>query len=114
MSDAITPFTLSLDQAVLDDLDRRLDATRWPEEETVSDWTQGAPLARVQALCAHWRDGYDWRRCEATLNGLGQFRTELDGLGIHFLHVRSPHPDAMPLLLTHAWPGRTPGFWKAI
>ena len=114
MSDAVTPFTLSIPQEALDDLARRLDAVRWPERETVSDWSQGAPLAKVQALCEHWRNGYDWRRCEAQLNELGQFRTELDGLGIHFLHVRSPHPDAMPLLMTHGWPGSVIEFMKVI
>ncbi|MEO5902032.1 MAG: epoxide hydrolase family protein [Ilumatobacteraceae bacterium] len=114
MSDAITPFTLHVDEAVLDDLARRLESTRWPERETVDDWTQGAPLASVRALCEHWRSGYDWRRCESTLNELGQFRTEIDGLGIHFLHVRSPHPDAMPLLMTHGWPGSVIEFVKAI
>ena len=105
MSDAITPFTLSVPQAALDDLARRLDATRWPEREVVNDWTQGAPLAKLQALCHHWRHNYDWRRIEAHLNGLGQFKTGIDGLDIHFLHVRSKHPNAMPLLLTHGWPG---------
>ena len=114
MSDAVVPFTLSIDQAQLDDLNRRLDATRWPERETVDDWTQGAPLAKVRALCEHWRRGYDWRRCEATLNALGQFRTEIDGLGIHFLHVKSPHPNAMPLVLTHGWPGSVMEFMKVI
>jgi pimeloyl-ACP methyl ester carboxylesterase len=119
MSDAITPFTLSIHQDQLDDLARRLDAVRWPERETVTDWSQGAPLAQVQALCDRWRNGYDWRRCEAQLNSLGQFRTRLggdglDGLGIHFLHVRSPHPDAMPLLITHGWPGSVIEFMKVI
>ena len=88
MSDQVTPFSLSIPQEALDDLARRLDAVRWPERETVDDWSQGAPLAKVQALCDHWRNGYDWRRCEAQLNEFGQYRTELDGLGIHFLHVR--------------------------
>lgn len=114
MSDAITPFTLSVPQAALDDLARRLDATRWPEREVVNDWTQGAPLARVQALCHHWRHKYDWRRIEARLNGLGQFKTEIDGLDIHFLHVRSKHPNAMPLLITHGWPGSVIEFMKVI
>jgi pimeloyl-ACP methyl ester carboxylesterase len=114
MTDAITPFTLAIPQAELDDLKHRLSATRWPDRETVPDWSQGAPLARVQALCAHWREGYDWRRCEARLNELGQFRTEIDGLGIHFLHVRSPHPDAMPLLISHGWPGSVIEFMKVI
>ena len=114
MSDAISPFTLAVDQAELDDLARRLDATRWPDKETVADWTQGSPLAKVQALCDHWRHRYDWRRCEAHLNGLGQFRTEIDGLGIHFLHVPSPHPNALPLVITHGWPGSVMEFMKVI
>jgi pimeloyl-ACP methyl ester carboxylesterase len=114
MSHAITPFILNIPQAELDDLRRRLQATRWPERETVSDWSQGAPLAHVQTLCAYWRDHYDWRRCEARLNALGQFRTEIDGLGVHFLHVRSPHPNALPLLMTHGWPGSVIEFLKVI
>jgi pimeloyl-ACP methyl ester carboxylesterase len=114
MSDTIAPFTLAIPQAEIDDLNRRLDATRWPDRETVADWSQGAPLANVQALCDHWRHLYDWRRCEDRLNGLGQFKTEIDGLGIHFLHVRSPHPAAMPLLITHGWPGSVVEFVKAI
>ena len=114
MSEAITPFTLAIPQAELDDLKERLARTRWPERETVDDWSQGAPLAKVQALCAHWRDKYGWRRCEAKLNGLGQHKTTLDGLGIHFLHVRSKHANAMPLLLTHGWPGSVVEFMKVI
>ncbi len=113
-SDAIVPFTLRVEQAQLDDLNRRLDQARWPERETVDDWTQGAPLAKVRALCEHWRRAYDWRACEAKLNGFGQFRTELDGLGIHFLHVRSRHDTAMPLILTHGWPGSVAEFFKVI
>ena len=112
MTCAITPFTLIIPQAELDNLKLRLDRTRWPDRETVSDWSQGAPLAKVQELCTHWREGYDWRRCEELLNELGQFRTEIDGLGIHFLHVRSPHPGAMPLLITHGWPGSVIEFMK--
>ena len=114
MSDAITPFTLAVPQADLDDLKRRLEHTRWPDRETVDDWTQGSPLERVQALCAYWRDGYDWRRAEARLNALGQYKTEIDGLNIHFLHVRSKHPEAMPLILTHGWPGSVMEFMKVI
>jgi pimeloyl-ACP methyl ester carboxylesterase len=114
MSDAVTPFTLSVPQAEIDDLHRRLDQTRWPERETVDDWSQGAPLAKVQALCAYWRNGYDWRRCEAHLNALGQYKTEIDGLKIHFLHVRSKHAGAMPLILTHGWPGSVMEFMKVI
>jgi pimeloyl-ACP methyl ester carboxylesterase len=114
MSDAVTPFTLAIPEADLDDLRRRLDNTRWPEKETVDDWTQGSPLAKVQALCAYWRNDYDWRRAEAKLNGLGQFKTEIDGLAIHFLHVRSKHENAMPLLITHGWPGSVMEFMKVI
>ncbi len=114
MSDAITPFTLAIPQSELDELNRRLDQTRWSDKETVDDWTQGSPLAKVQALCAHWRSGYDWRRAEARLNALGQYKTEIDGLGIHFLHVRSKHPEAMPLLVTHGWPGSVMEFMKVI
>jgi len=114
MSDAIEAFTLAIPQAALDDLNVRLDRTRWPEKETVADWSQGAPLAKVQALCAHWRRAYDWRACEARLNALGQFKTSIDGLGVHFLHVRSRHPNAMPLLITHGWPGSVIEFMKII
>ena len=114
MSDAITPFHLAIPQGQIDDLHRRLDATRWPEREPVQDWSQGAPLANVQALCAYWRNKYDWRRIEARLNGFGQFKTPIDGLDIHFLHVRSPHENALPLLLTHGWPGSVIEFVKII
>jgi len=101
----IEPFQLSVPQAELDDLRQRLERTRWPDAETVDDTSQGPPLAKVQALCDYWRNGYDWRRCETLLNSFGQYRTEIDGLGIHFLHIRSPKPDALPLILTHGWPG---------
>jgi epoxide hydrolase len=101
----IEPFTLDVPQAQLEDLRDRLARTRWPDRETVSDTSQGPPLAAIEALCARWGDGYDWRRCEALLNDLGQCRTTIDGLGIHFLHVRSPEPDALPLLMSHGWPG---------
>jgi pimeloyl-ACP methyl ester carboxylesterase len=114
MTDAIRPFTLSIPQAELDDLQRRLAATRWPEPETVGDWTQGSPLAKVQTLVDHWRTRYDWRACEARLNALGQFTTEIDGLDIHFLHIRSTHDNAMPLLITHGWPGSVIEFMKVI
>jgi len=105
MSDAILPFTLSVPQADLDDLQARLAQTRWPDPETVDDRSQGPQLATLQALVKRWQDGYDWRRCESMLNGLGQYHTEIDGLDIHFLHIRSPEPDALPLLMTHGWPG---------
>lgn len=102
---AIRPFTLAIPQDQLDDLARRIDATRWPERETVDDWSQGTPLGHLRELVDYWRTDYDWRRCEARLNVLGQFTTEIDGLPIHFLHIRSPHPGAMPLVMTHGWPG---------
>ena len=110
----IEPFTLDVPESELTDLRRRLADTRWPEKETVDDWSQGIPLSYVQDLCDYWADGYDWRRCEARLNGLGQFRTEIDGLGIHFLHVRSPHDDAVPLVMTHGWPGSVVEFLNVI
>ena len=105
MDTAIDPFTIRVPQAELDDLRDRLARTRWPDRETVDDTGQGPQLARVQALCDYWRDGYDWRRCEALLDELGQFRTTIDGVGIHFLHIRSAEPDALPLLMSHGWPG---------
>ncbi len=110
----IKPFTLAVPEAALEDLCARLANTRWPERETVSDWTQGTPLGELQALCAYWQDGYDWRRCEARLNALGQFTTEIDGLDIHFLHVRSPHPNAVPLVMSHGWPGSVIEFMGVI
>jgi pimeloyl-ACP methyl ester carboxylesterase len=103
--EATTAFRIAVPAHALDDLRTRLRATRWPERETVEDWSQGVPLGYLQGLCAYWADGYDWRATEARLNGLPQYRTELDGVGIHFLHVRSPHPDALPLVITHGWPG---------
>ena len=114
MAGEIAPFTLNVAQSDLDDLQRRLAATRWPDKEVVGDWTQGAPLAKVQALCDYWRTGYDWRRCEAMLNGFGQYRTEIDGMGVHFLHARSPEPDALPVVITHGWPGSVIEFHKVI
>jgi pimeloyl-ACP methyl ester carboxylesterase len=110
----VAPFRLDVPEAELDDLRDRLRRTRWPEAETVDDWSQGIPLAYVQRLCAYWADGYDWRRCETRLNELSQFRTEIDGLGIHGLHVRSPHNDALPLVITHGWPGSVVEFLDVI
>jgi pimeloyl-ACP methyl ester carboxylesterase len=111
---AIEPVRLSVPDSDLDDLRRRLDATRWPETETVGDWSQGIPLAYVQELCKYWAGSYDWRRAERQLNAIPQFRTELDGLQIHFLHARSPQDDALPLLMTHGWPGSVVEFLKVI
>src|ERR1700740_42336 len=136
MNEAITPFTLAAPptsektnprrkaphppfpppapQAALEDLTRRIDQTRWPDAETVDDWTQGAPLAKVKALVDHWRHRYDWRRCEAMLNNWSQYTTTIDGLDIHFLHVRSKHENALPLIITHGWPGSVIEFMKII
>jgi pimeloyl-ACP methyl ester carboxylesterase len=113
-SDEVTPFRIEVAEEALADLRARLAGTRWPEAETVPDWSQGVPLAYLQELCRYWADGYDWRATERRLNDLPQFRTELDGLGIHFLHVRSPHPDALPLVLTHGWPGSIVEFLKVL
>jgi pimeloyl-ACP methyl ester carboxylesterase len=100
----ITPFTHHAPQSALDDLKQRLAQTRWPERETVSDWSQGVPLEKLRGLVEYWRTDYDWRRCEEALNRFPQYRTEIDGLGIHFIHVRSKHPNALPIILTHGWP----------
>ncbi len=104
-SAAITPFHVNVPQVAIDDLKLRLRMTRLPEPATVQDWSQGVPLAKTQALIAHWRDRYDWRAFERRINAIPQFRTEIDGLGIHFLHIRSKHANALPIILTHGWPG---------
>jgi pimeloyl-ACP methyl ester carboxylesterase len=114
MNEHIEPFALAVPDSELDFLHRRIDLTRWPEKETVDDWSQGTPLAALQELVGYWRDGYDWRWCENELNRFGQFTTEIDGLRIHFLHVRSSNPDALPLILTHGWPGSVREFFEAI
>jgi pimeloyl-ACP methyl ester carboxylesterase len=101
----IRPFTVEVPDAELDELRRRIAATRWPERETVDDQTQGVPLATIQALADYWGREYDFRRFESRLNAFPQFMTEIDGLDIHFIHVRSPHEDALPLIITHGWPG---------
>ncbi len=114
MASDITPFRIEATEAELDDLKRRLAATRWPELETVDDWSQGIPLAYVQEVCGYWAEEYDWREREARLNRFAQFKTGVDGLGIHFVHARSPHADALPLLITHGWPGSIVEFHKVI
>lgn len=114
MTDALHPFRIAVDDAVLADLRRRLQHTRWPEAEPVDDWSQGVPRAWLQDMCRHWADGYDWRTREALLNRFAQFTTPLDGLDIHFIHQRSPHAGAMPLLLTHGWPGSVVEFQQVI
>ncbi|MBQ1012790.1 epoxide hydrolase N-terminal domain-containing protein [Micromonospora sp. M51] len=101
----IRPFSVDIPQADLDDLKRRIKATRWPDKETVNDQSQGVQLATMQALARYWEKEYDWRKVEARLNALPQFMTEIDGLDIHFLHIRSKHEDALPLIVTHGWPG---------
>jgi pimeloyl-ACP methyl ester carboxylesterase len=110
----VTPFTIDIPEAELTDLRDRLARTRWPEPETVDDWSQGVPLAYLQEVCSYWATSYDWRAVEARLNALGQFRTDVDGLGIHFIHQRSPHDDAMPLVITHGWPGSVVELLKVI
>jgi pimeloyl-ACP methyl ester carboxylesterase len=102
---AIRPFRVEVSEADIDELRRRIQATRWPEKETVGDFSQGVPLATIQELARYWGTEYDFRRFERRLNALPQFLTEIDGLDIHFLHVRSPHEDALPIVITHGWPG---------
>src|SRR5512133_642594 len=101
----VRPFRVNVPEAELTELRRRIAATRWPERETVADPSQGVQLATIQELARYWVTDYDWRKCEATLNALPQFITEIDGLDIHFIHVRSKHDNALPLIVTHGWPG---------
>jgi pimeloyl-ACP methyl ester carboxylesterase len=103
-NDEVAAFRYRASQEDLEDLRRRLTGVRWPERETVTDWAQGVPLATLRSVVDYWRDTYDWRRTEADLSRFAQFRTEIDGLGIHFVHARSRHPDALPIILTHGWP----------
>jgi pimeloyl-ACP methyl ester carboxylesterase len=110
----VTPYRIEIPDSDLADLRERLLRTRWPEAETVDDWSQGVPLAYLRELCDHWVGEYDWRATEARLNALPQSRIEIDGLGIHVLHARSPRPDALPLVLTHGWPGSIVEFLKVI
>lgn len=112
--DNIRAFTINVPQAALDDLKERLVRTRWPEGETVDDWDQGIPLAYAQELAAYWRDEYDWRPVEARLNALPNYLATIDGLDIHFLHIRSTNPAARPLILTHGWPGSVLEFLDVI
>src|SRR5260370_19540268 len=114
MSEGIRPFKIHVSDADLEDLKKRLRATRWPDPQTVPDWSQGIPLEYAQKICEYWARDYDWRRIEARLNALPQFPTDLDGVGIYFLHVRSPQSDAAPLILTHGWPGSVIEFLKVI
>src|SRR5262245_40875220 len=104
-ADEITPFEVHVADEELADLRRRVAATRWPSRELGGDRSQGVQLAALQELARYWTTEYDWRQCEARLNALPQFRTTIDGLGIHFIHVRSRHEQALPLIMTHGWPG---------
>jgi epoxide hydrolase len=114
MSTEITPFKISASDEQLEDLKRRLRATRWPERECVDDWSQGLPLAYAQEVCKYWLEKYDWRAREARLNRFPQFKTRIDDVGIHFIHVKSPNADALPLVITHGWPGSIVEFHKVI
>ena len=105
LDSAIHPFNLSIPQSALDDLQTRLRLARWPDKETVSDWSQGTPLLAIQNLCLHWQTRYDWRRCEALLNSYPQFTTNIHGVEIYFLHIRSRHENTLPMCITHGWPG---------
>ena len=114
MTDAIRPFRINVADDVLTDLRARLRNTRWPEAEPVDDWSQGVPLAWIQDMCRYWAQDYDWRAREAALNRFDQFMMQIDGVDVHFIHARSPHAHAMPLLMTHGWPGSIVEFQKVI
>jgi len=113
-SPAIRPFRIAVSDGDLSDLRERLTRTRWPERECVPDWTQGIPLDYTRDLAAYWAEGYDWRAREAALNRFDQFVTEIDGVDIHFIHQRCANPDALPLIITHGWPGSIVEFSKVI
>src|ERR1700739_578950 len=110
----VEPFRIAVPDDDLVDLRDRLHRTRWPERECVNDWSQGIPLAYTRELAGYWADVYDWRAREAALNRFDQFMTEIDGLDIHFIHQRSPHAHAFPLIITHGWPGSIVEFHKVI
>lgn len=114
MSDAITPFSIEVSDDTLNDLKSRLSRTRWPDRETPDDWSQGIPLGYMQEVCEYWANDYDWRAREARLNQYDHFKTQLDGLGIHFIHIKSPNENATPLVMTHGWPGSIVEFYKVI
>lgn len=114
MSTDITPFNVEIPTATLEDLKQRLKNARWPEQETCDDWDQGMPLAYAHELADYWATDYDWRRFETKLNGWPQFVTNIDGTDIHFIHVKSPHENALPLIMSHGWPGSIVEFHKVI
>lgn len=113
-SPSCAPFHIEVEEKILADLRQRLRNTRWPEPETVSDWSQGVPLSWLRDVCEYWAEGYDWRSREAALNRFDHWMTEIDDLDVHFIHQRSPHAEAMPLLITHGWPGSVVEFHKVI
>ncbi|MGH3292325.1 MAG: epoxide hydrolase family protein, partial [Trebonia sp.] len=113
-STLVRPFTVAISDAEIEDLKQRLARTRWPNPETVPDWSQGVRLENAKSLISYWEREYDWRRFESELNGFPQFLTTIDGLDIHFIHVKSENPNAMPLILTHGWPGSIVEFLKLI
>ena len=104
---AIRPFHVEIPEQRIDDMLRRIEATRWPSKELVKDRSQGVQLATLRALARYWSTEYDWRKCEARLNALPQFTTVIDGVKIHFIHVKSRHENALPLIMTHGWPARS-------
>ena len=110
----IHPFRIDVPQAQLDDLGDRLAATRWPDELPGVDWSYGVPVSYARGLADYWRTGFDWRSAEAELNAFPQFTTSIDGQNIHFIHARSPEPDALPLIVTHGWPGSVAEFVQVI
>lgn len=110
----IKEFSINISQDKLDDLSLRLQQTRWPEKETPNDWSQGTPLSYMKEVCDYWLNEYDWKKEESALNEFPQFITEINGLDIHFVHLKSPHPDAKPLIITHGWPGSITEFLKVI
>ncbi len=113
-NERVTPFHVAIDPQAIQDLKARLAATRWPTAETVGDWSQGVPLAKAKSLIDYWAHTYDMGRVQRRLNAYPQFRTDIDGLGIYFLHVRSKHPDALPIIFTHGWPGSVFEFLELI
>jgi pimeloyl-ACP methyl ester carboxylesterase len=114
MSTAITPFQLAIEDQQLRDLKQRLALTRWPDRQTSDGWSQGVPLDYMRELCTYWVEDYDWYRWQDKLNSYPQFKTRIDEVGIHFIHLRSPHADALPLLMTHGWPGSIVEFHKVM
>ncbi|WP_321951332.1 epoxide hydrolase family protein [Paraburkholderia bannensis] len=113
-TEAVTPFRVSIPQSVLNDLEHRLAMVRWPNQETAPGWVQGVPLDSAKELIQYWQTQYDWRRFERQINSFPQYRTSIDGLGIHFIHVKSKHPGALPIILTHGWPGSVVEFFDII